>query len=58
MDIKNQMLVKEMLEICGVTEQLPKKLYIESYEVVLTLKPEVAKNWAFPRRCKGDCRSW
>ena len=42
MDVKNRCWSKEMLEICGITkEQLP-KLY-ESYEVVGTLKPEIAK---------------
>ena len=42
MAVKNRCWSKEMLEICGITkEQLP-KLY-ESYEVVGTLKPEIAK---------------
>lgn len=42
MDVKNRCWSKEMLDICGLEqEQLP-KLY-ESYEVVGTLKPEVAK---------------
>ena len=42
MDVKNRCWSKEMLNICGLEqEQLP-KLY-ESYEVVGTLKPEVAK---------------
>lgn len=41
MDVKNRCWSKEMLDICGVkTEQLP-KIY-ESYEVVGTLKPEIA----------------
>jgi len=41
MDVKNRCWSKEMMEICGITEgQLP-KLY-ESYEVVGTLKPEIA----------------
>lgn len=42
MDVEHRCWSKEMLEICGITEaQLP-KLY-ESYEVVGTLKPEIAK---------------
>ena len=42
MDVENRCWSKEMLDICGLEqEQLP-KLY-ESYEVVGTLKPEVAK---------------
>ncbi len=42
MDVKNRCWSKEMMEICGITkEQLP-KLY-ESYEVVGTLKPEIAE---------------
>ena len=35
------MLVKEMMEICSVTEEATSKLY-ESYEIVGTLKPEIA----------------
>lgn len=42
MDVKNRRWSEEMLKICGITrEQLP-RLY-ESYEVVGTLKPEVAR---------------
>ena len=42
MDVKNKCWSEDMMEICGVTkEQLP-KLY-ESYEVVGTLKPELAE---------------
>ena len=55
MDVENRCWSKEMLDICGLEqEQLP-KLY-ESYEVVGTLKPEVAKELGF-RECKSDCRS-
>ena len=40
-DVKNKCWSKEMLEICGIKEtQLPK--IFESYEVVGTLKPELA----------------
>lgn len=42
LDVKNKCWSEQMLEICGVKEfQLP-KLY-ESYEVVGTIKPELAK---------------
>lgn len=42
MDVENKCWSEDMMEICGVTkEQLP-KLY-ESYEVVGTLKPELAE---------------
>ena len=42
LDVKNKCWAEQMLEICGVKEfQLP-KLY-ESYEVVGTIKPELAK---------------
>ncbi|MBQ0078980.1 MAG: xylulokinase, partial [Eubacterium sp.] len=41
MDVENRCWSKEMMDICGITEaQLP-KLY-ESYEVVGTIKPEIA----------------
>ena len=42
MDVKNRCWSKEMIEICGITEeQLPE--IFESYEVVGTLKPEMAE---------------
>lgn len=42
LDVKNRTWSDEMLKICGITkEQLPK--LFESYEVVGTLKPEIAK---------------
>ena len=37
---------KEMMEICGVKEEQLPKVY-ESWEVVGTLKPEVAKELGF-----------
>lgn len=41
-DVKNKCWSREMMEICGIKEtQLPK--IFESYEVVGTLKPELAK---------------
>ena len=42
MDVKNRCWSKEMMEICGITEEQLPKLY-ESYEVVGTLKPEIAE---------------
>ncbi len=40
-DVKNKTWSKEMMEICGVKEEQLAKIY-ESYEVVGTLKPELA----------------
>ena len=42
MDVKNRCWSREMMEICGITEEQLPKLY-ESYEVVGTLKPEIAE---------------
>ena len=42
MDVKNRCWSKEMIEICGIKEEQLPKLY-ESYEVVGTLKPEIAQ---------------
>ena len=42
LDVKNRRWSKEMLEICGITEEQLPKLY-ESYEVVGTLLPEIAE---------------
>ncbi|MBQ6550754.1 MAG: xylulokinase [Lachnospiraceae bacterium] len=51
LDVKNRKWSQEMLDICGITEaQLP-KLY-ESFEVVGTLKPEVAAELGFPETVK------
>ncbi|MBO7352747.1 MAG: xylulokinase [Lachnospiraceae bacterium] len=41
LDVKNRSWSKEMLDICGVSESQMPKLF-ESYEVVGTLKPDVA----------------
>ncbi len=41
LDVKNRTWSKEMLDICGVSEAQMPKLF-ESYEVVGTLKPDVA----------------
>lgn len=41
LDVKNRCWSKEMLDICGITEEQLPKLY-ESWQVVGTLKPEIA----------------
>ena len=41
LDVKNRCWSKEMLEICGITEEQLPKLY-ESWQVVGTLKPKIA----------------
>lgn len=41
LDVKNRRWSPGMLEICGISEKILPKLY-ESYEVVGTLKPEIA----------------
>lgn len=46
LDVKNRCWSKEMMEICGVKEEQLPKLY-ESWEVVGTLKPEVASELGF-----------
>ena len=46
LDVKNRCWSKEMMEICDVKEEQLPKLY-ESWEVVGTLKPEVAKELGF-----------
>ena len=51
LDVKNRCWSKEMLEICGVREEQLPKVY-ESWEVVGTLKPEVAKELGFPENVK------
>ena len=51
LDVKNKCWSEEMIEICGIQkEQLP-KLY-ESYEVVGTLKPELAKELGLSEQVK------
>lgn len=51
MDVKNRCWSKEMVDICGITEEQLPKLY-ESYEVVGTLKPEVAEELGLSRTVK------
>ena len=51
LDVKNKCWSKEMLEICGITEDVMPKLY-ESYEVVGTLLPEMAEKMGLPAGVK------
>ena len=51
LDVKNRCWSKEMMEICGVKEEQLPKVY-ESWEVVVTLKPEVAKELGFSENVK------
>ncbi len=46
LDVKNKCWSKEMMDICGVKESQLAKIY-ESYEVVGSLKPELAKEFGF-----------
>ncbi len=51
MDVEKKCWSKEMIEICGITkEQLP-TLY-ESYDVVGSLKPDIAKELGLPEEVK------
>lgn len=50
-DVKNRCWSKEMLEICGITEEQMPKLF-ESYETVGTLKEELADVLQIPNTCK------
>ena len=47
LDVKNKCWSREMLEICGVSEEQLPKLY-ESYEAVGTLKKSYADKFGFP----------
>lgn len=51
LDVKNKCWSKEMLEICSITEEQMPQLF-ESYEVVGTLKEEVAKELGISSTCK------
>ena len=51
LDVKNKCWSKEMLDICGVTESQMPRLF-ESYEVVSTLKPDIAQLLGFPETVK------
>ena len=51
MDVKHRCWSKKMLDICGITEEMLPKLY-ESYEVVGTLKKEIAEELGFSENVK------
>ncbi len=51
LDVAHKCWSKEMLDICGVRDSQMPKLY-ESYEVVGTLKPEIATLLGFPESVK------
>ncbi len=51
LNVENKCWSKKMLEICGITENQLPKLY-ESYEVVGTLKPEIAEELGLPETVK------
>ncbi|MDY5846853.1 MAG: xylulokinase [Bariatricus sp.] len=51
LDVKNKCWSKEMMEICGITEDMLPKLH-ESYEVVGTLKPETALELGLTEKVK------
>ena len=51
MDVKHKCWSKEMLEICSITEEQLPKLF-ESYDVVGTLKKEIAEELGMPETVK------
>ncbi len=51
MDVKNRCWSKEMLEICGISEEQLPKLY-ESFEAVGVLKKEIAEELKLPETVK------
>lgn len=51
MDVENKCWSKEMIEICSISEEQLPKLY-ESYDVVGTLKEEIAKELGLTTTCK------
>lgn len=51
LDVKNRCWSKEMLDICGISEEQMPELF-ESYETVGTLKPELAEELGIPASCK------
>ena len=55
LDVEHKCWSKEMLDICGITEEQMPQLF-ESYEKVGTLKPEIAKELGLPENvvvCAG-----
>ena len=51
LDVEHKCWSREMLDLCGITEQQMPKLF-ESYEVVGTLLPEIAKAVGLPEAVK------
>lgn len=51
MDVKNKCWSKEMMDICSIKEEQLAKIY-ESYDVVGTIKPDVAAELGFPETVK------
>ena len=51
LDVKNRCWSKPMLEICGITEEMLPTVY-ESYEVVGSLKPDLAAELGFSKEVK------
>ena len=51
LDVQHKCWSKEMLEICGISEEQMPRLY-ESYECVGTLLPEIAANLGLPESVK------
>ena len=50
-DVKNRCWSKEMIEICGITEEMLPKIY-ESYECIGTVLPEIAAELGIPATVK------
>jgi len=51
LDVKNKCWSQEMIDICGIREEMLPQLF-ESYEVTGTVKPEVAQMFGIPETCK------
>lgn len=51
LDVKNRRWSQKMCDVCGISEQMLPKLY-ESYEVVGTLKKEIAEELGFSENVK------
>lgn len=51
LDVEHKCWSREMLEICGLTQDQLPKLY-ESYEVVGTIRPDMAENFGFQPNVK------
>ena len=51
LDVEHKCWSKEMLQICGITEEVMPRLF-ESYEVIGTVKPEIAHTLGIPTTVK------